>query len=429
MTATNSLATDGSGSRRGELTSPIKIVAGAMLAAAAAALILVCVVQAVGDRLALTHPEAALKWGGPNPDALAALAAARFADTARPGHDAQARLYAAQALRRAPLNLDALRILALEAEKAEDDRTARELMRIGNRDSRRDLLTQLWLFGDATETRDWRGAGFHADALLRQQWQLAQTLFPVMILTLKQPPATSAFVERLGQRPGWRVPFLRSIAIADPSSASRVFASLRAGQAPPTEAEAAILIDQLIARDDFAGAHAEWLRSLSPAARPGADLVYNGAFQATPAPPPFNWRMASVDGGVAEFFQDTYGGASLHVQAPAVKTAPLAEQLLMLAPGAYRLAGEARVEGAAGGARFSWRITCAGAAQSLIGQADQASGPPGWAPFVTEFMVPPGDCAAQWLRLNGLAHDGFEPTQGWYRAIRVTPAAATAGGR
>ncbi|HEY7851684.1 MAG TPA: hypothetical protein VIB82_01840, partial [Caulobacteraceae bacterium] len=365
-----------------------------------------------------------VKWGGPNPDALAALAAARFADTTVPGHDALARLYAARALRAAPLNAAALRILALEAERADDDRAAGALMRIGDRDSRRDLLTQLWLFGNATETRDWPAASRHADALLRQEWTLAATVYPVMILALKDPRAAGPFADRLRARPDWRRTFLKSIAVADPPGAARLFEALAAAGDPPTEAESGVLVGRLVAQGDYGGARAEWLRLLPHGAPVGRDLIYDGGFLALPGASPFNWRLISADGANAELGKSADGASALHVQAPAARTAALAEQLLVLPPGPYRLSGKVRIEAAPSDDRFSWRVACAGRPDTALGEARQAPGAQGWRPFTADFTVPASGCPAQWLRLDGLAHEGFETTEAWYRSLRVTPLAS-----
>jgi hypothetical protein len=387
-------------------------------------LIGVCGLQAARAYLADHDPEAALSWGLANPDALSAVAEARLGDVRRPGHDAEATRFARQALTAAPLDEKALRVLALETDQAGGHAQARMLMVIADRWSRRDSFVQLWLLQQAVFEGDWPSAGLHADALLRRRWQLETIVFPALINALSDPQAVAPIVDRLSRNPDWRRSFLRVLAgrSLDLAAAARVFEALAATRAPPTDEESGYLIGRYVAQGNYADARTLWSRLLPRGTAPGRTLVYNGDFRKLPGAPPFNWQLAPSEGEIVEITPAADGAPALHVTAPAPKDVAAAEQLLTLPPGVYRLSGMALVEPGVSGDLFSWRVECvARSAGGGVAEARQASGPIGWRPFAIDIRVAAPGCDAQWLRLVGLAHNGFEPAEAWYRGRRIEP--------
>src|SRR4029078_4582807 len=84
------------------------------------------------------------------------------------------------------------------------------------------------------------------------------------------------------------------------------------------------------------------------------DLIFDAGFSNPAPPPPFNWTLTSSTVGLAE----RQSGGKLHVIFYGQEDGVLASQLLVLAPGTYRLA--MRVTG--GGAQLRslrWSLTCA----------------------------------------------------------------------
>ena len=395
-------------------------------------LIVACGLQAARVTLAGQSPELALKFGLANADALSAVAEAREADAHRPGHDAEASRYAEDALRAAPLDVRALRVLALEAEKAGGATRARMLMVIADRWSRRDTASQLWLFQQAMMEGDWPNASLHADALLRRHWRLANVLFPAMASALRDPAAVAPFVARLNEVPDWRHPFLSALSwhAPDPAVPARLFLALAASPIPPTDEDSSNLVSRYVAQGDYAEARALWLRLLPHAAvkTPGP-LLYNGDFRPLPGAAPFNWRLIQTEGATAEVLPAADGAPALHVLGPAAKDAAAADQLITLPPGAWRLTGRVLIEPGLTGDLFAWRISCVAQLAIPIAEARQVGGQGGWRVFAADFQVAPG-CQAQWLRLFGLAHTGFEPAEAWYRGLSLqalppTPAQET----
>jgi hypothetical protein len=102
----------------------------------------------------------------------------------------------------------------------------------------------------------------------------------------------------------------------------------------------------------------------------------------------------------------------------------VAEQLVYLEPGAYRLTAAVRTESGHPADRLAWTLTCATA-----GGGERASTPAGaagaptdaWAALSGRFEVP-ANCPAQWLRLETRAADRRDPTLVWFDRVRLARA-------
>jgi hypothetical protein len=404
--------------------------AGAVALTAAAAVLLAgaCGLQAWRTWLGRVNPAAAQRLGVATPEALSTLAAQQFADTSEAGHDRAAKADAGAALLAAPLDAPAVRVLALEAEGDGDTERAQTLMRLADQRSRRDAVTQMWLFADDLPRRNFADGFRHADAALRLDWRLGDLLFPAMISAAAVPAAATPLALRLETEPDWRRTFLAALAQRgpDPAAAARVFAVLATTDSPPTDAESSALIGRMVAAGDIAGAHAAWLRLLPTGARAPGVGVYDGDFAPVPGAAPFNWILQSDDGAIAQEGPAGDDRPALYVRSPPEATHTLASQMLLLPPGRWRLTGRVRVEPGQDGDLFAWRIACAGG--SDLGETRVGATPTGWRTFAGEFDVPAG-CPAQWLRLFGLAHEGFEPGEATWRGLAVQPIQGAAAAR
>src|SRR5581483_1891723 len=115
--------------------------------------------------------------------------------------------------------------------------------------------------------------------------------------------------------------------------------------APADDEEAGFLVGRLIGDDDAQRARSVWAALLPGQAAPQTAGLYDGDFAPRPGAAPFNWRLAAGGEAVAERAQPPRplpsGGApaALHVQFTPTTPARLAEQMLLLPPGRYRLTG------------------------------------------------------------------------------------------
>lgn len=159
---------------------------------------------------------------------------------------------------------------------------------------------------------------------------------------------------------------------------------------PPPWARA--LIESLVEARRYRDALALWQRfNRMPPARAGA---FNPGFDNPAALPPFNWRLSTNVGGVAERMAD----GALEVVHFGRQDTELAELLLLLEPGRYRLQFSAESASRADGTRLFWRISCAGRPATLVNLPFGRLTP---TPQVrrAEFEVTRGDCPAQVIKL------------------------------
>jgi len=122
-------------------------------------------------------------------------------------------------------------------------------------------------------------------------------------------------------------------------------------------------------------------------------LIHDASFSDKAAPPPFNWSLTSSAVGLAE----REPGGRLHAVFYGQEDGILATQLLLLAPGSYRLS-MGLVGGPVNAKALTWSLWCDKAA-APIGSVTLDAATRGW-----RFDVPSG-CAAQWLKLSGASTD------------------------
>jgi hypothetical protein len=153
-----------------------------------------------------------------------------------------------------------------------------------------------------------------------------------------------------------------------------------------------VLLGKMVAAGDYSTARALWA-SVAHVRLSPSTLLYNGSFRDVEAPPPFGWKLASSNLGIA----DRQPG-SLHVIYYGEEDGVLASQLLLLAPGSYRLNTKLASDGVHP-ELLSWSIRCDRSARPLSGASAEFAAKRGWS-----FDIPAG-CSAQWLELWGKSGD------------------------
>ncbi|MEO7634712.1 MAG: hypothetical protein ABIS38_03565 [Sphingomicrobium sp.] len=170
------------------------------------------------------------------------------------------------------------------------------------------------------------------------------------------------------------------------------------------------LLQSLIAAGDYAKARSIWAEVAKVRAAPG-DELYDAAFAQPSAPPPFNWALTSSSVGLAE----RQSNGRLHAIFYGQQNGPLARQLLMLKPGAYRLSQRAAGDPAQL-ASLMWTLTCVRASDAVarIDVATAARAP--W------MFVVPASCPAQWLELAGVSSDIVRQSEVTISDLKLTRA-------
>jgi hypothetical protein len=324
-----------------------------------------------------------------------------------------------------PLDAAALRTLGFALALEGRDARAEAILDFVARRSWRDGPAQAWMFERRLSQGRFDEAFAHADALLRRDdtGTISDAVFPVLKAAASYEAPRGALVEALSHGPPWRKGFLQSLAAGgEPSAAYEVFLGLRRTRSGPRPAEFAPLIDRLVGDRQYDEALAKWM-TLSGARNSDA-LLRDGDFTATTdrAPAPFAWSVAEGGGASSEIrpSPESTGGA-LWIDYDGYSIPRLPRQLLVLAPGAYRLTWRQRIEPDADGGRLAWRIRCAEDSRVLASQPAAQPVPGIWRSFSIDFEAPAAGCAGQWLQLEAEPGDRRVDTVVWYRAFRIAP--------
>ena len=185
------------------------------------------------------------------------------------------------------------------------------------------------------------------------------------------------------------------------------------------------LIARLAEQGRYGAARAVWrtVYGLTPAQV--ATPVFDAGFAELPGSAPFNWTLTASGLGAADMLNGT-----LSVNYYGRDTGTLAQQLLVLAPGAYRFA--VTVEGAKTGTGpfLSWSLRCAARGKGapgpeLMNLAATATGTPHR--VAAAFTVPAG-CPAQQLTLIGTAGEFPAPVTLTLSKLDLAPATSIPGG-
>jgi hypothetical protein len=243
-------------------------------------------------------------------------------------------------------------------------------------------------------------------ALARLAPNGAKSLAPYVAAYAKSRSTWPQLKALFRSEPGLEENALVSLA-ADAANADTVLALANPGRAGPSSPWLAPLLESLVKAGEFAKARQVW----STVAHVGLDreaLLYDPAFTQRDAPPPFNWTLTSSTLGFAERLR----GGGLHVIFYGQEDGALASQLLVLAPGRYRLTTTASGTPTNGNA-LHWALTCAGAREPFASIPLTAAIAGAWS-----FVVPAG-CAGQRLELSGSSPDIPAQSEATIRSVNL----------
>ena len=122
-------------------------------------------------------------------------------------------------LKNNPLSRSSLRIIAMNADAAQNIPRARAAMALSSRTSRRDTLAQIWLLEKAAEQNDFDALLTHYDAAVTVTPELASVIHPILVATLEYDAARSALTPYIRRGARWMPSFLniasRDAAVGD----------------------------------------------------------------------------------------------------------------------------------------------------------------------------------------------------------------------
>jgi hypothetical protein len=333
----------------------------------------------------------------------------------------------AASLRLDPLNLIALRELGLRQDRQGRLAEAEATFTFVAGRTWRDAPTEAWLVRRRLGQGRLEAAFENADSLLRQDADqtMRPILFPMLTAAAAYVEARPVLEARLALAPPWRSDFLRELGTrGEAAGAARVFVALASGGTPPTPREYAPLINRLVSGGRYRDALDAWSAITGPAGA-AEQALRDGDFTGTPDGTAFTWSAAEGVGATSEVGQAPAGspGRALRVDYDGFSSPALPAQLLVLAPGRYRLAWREQTD-PAGPDRLYWRLRCADSGQALA-RASALSPTPtdrtGWRAEAMDLEIPAASCVAQWLELIATPGEKREPTTAWYAAFRLVP--------
>lgn len=329
------------------------------------------------------------------------------------------------ALARSPFDVRALRVVGLTEARAGREDSADEILTLAGNWSLRDDPSHAWLVEHRLKRGDYASAFAHADTLVRRRDDIRPTIFNLFTTaaTLDGQRALPEIAVMLSSSPPWRQAYLESLHIdaRGLQTAVNLAILLQAGRAPLTNDELYQLYIHLLDKGQLQALEVVRRRLNRPSA---STLVTNGGFGDASAPEPFQWRLAQDAGVIVEIVPDDVRPAdpALRVDYDGYASSRVAEQLMFLRPGRYRLSGESRAEEGDPAARLALTLTCSPGDAQILATPAAAPGANVWTAFSTTFTVPEG-CQAQWLRLETRPGDRPDRTALWLDKIAVNPLA------
>lgn len=320
---------------------------------------------------------------------------------------------ARRALRQDATAVLALSTLGLNADLRGDKNGARRLFVQAQRQSRRDLRTQLWMIEDAVERGSIPEALKQYDRALRVAPQLGGLLYPVLATANAEPAIRRELVRTLAGRPSWGESFVSyaSRSAPDRRAVAALFLDLRrAGVTVPQPSRAAV-VDALIA-----SGHVDEAWRYYALDHPGVDRRRSrdprfSAGLATPSQ--FDWVpidnagvMTAMSDGIVDF------------TAPASTGGPLLRQLQIMPPGTYRLFGRSEGVDQAPQSRPYWTLQCQDGRE--LGRVPLPASAEAKATFAGMFNVPVG-CPVQTLVLVAQTSDAMTGVSGRIDQAELVP--------
>lgn len=315
-----------------------------------------------------------------------------------------------------PTAVAALEVLAFQAslagEKARSDAIFGHIAQL----SRRSLRSQMWAIEHAVERGDVRGALRHYDLALRTSREAPALLYPTLATALREPRIREGLVEIVSARPEWSetfFTFLANSAIAPVNSFAFFERLSERGIAPSDEVKAS-LVDQLFANRAFDEAfqlyktfrvNAETTRSRDPK----FEVITSRAAI-------FDWMPGEASGLSVGIFPKKGGGLVDFALAPNVGGTVI-QQLQILPPGTYRLAGRMTGIEQPVATRPYWVLTCEGGRELGRVEISNSSEKPSFSGLVN---VPAG-CAVQTVALIARPSAGIGGVAGQVHSAALSP--------
>lgn len=376
------------------------------------------------DSLIDDEPHRALAWDTANPPAWLALAQRQL----QTGDTQQAAASARQLLHLAPLQADAFAIIAQAAEAGGDSAAAHRLFALAVRRAPRDEYARAWMIGTQLHDGDYPAALRNVDILFNIAPVHESTLMPLLARAADADAKFAAALGRfLGTGPTWRGGMLDELlAHATLPAVDAVFDALSTSTQGLDDADAGRWYTHLEDAGRWDEAYSRWIGRERIAAGSSVPAVWNGNFERPATGIGFDWVMRGEPGVSIERIP-VAGGRGAHVAEVTFLGRRANDigfsQLLLLAPGAYRLSFRARAEDLRSDQGMQWTIRCLPNGPVVAG-SPHLGGSFDWRDVAVELTIRAAQCPAQRLALvNPGAGGAAKIVSGkiWFADFQIRP--------
>ncbi|MEK6637501.1 MAG: hypothetical protein AABY88_05390 [Pseudomonadota bacterium] len=376
----------------------------------------------LGNALESRNPQLAVQIDAGNGSALSNLANARMLAAKTPEEIPEIAKLGSQALIESPLQIEALRTIGFIEDGDGNATKARQILGIASKISKRDALTQAWLFDRYYREGRMGNALEAADIVMRQERGSWDFLVAELLKFSDDPRMVNPIAQTLSYNPNWRGTFLEGLGRSGktPQIAYQIFRRLQTLGQPANTAELTAYFSRFHDASMPALSWQSWT-DLVPAAKSG-DLIRDGGFEGIDAPPPYNWSFYQSDGVYAERVANPKGvGRALYLSYGGDSLANFANQMLALKPGTYRLALNVYAEAATTKNQFILYLRCGGINTTReIEKIDLTATLGQWSTKRLDFKVDTG-CPTQQIWVSGLGRPGSKDATMWLDNVRLTP--------
>ena len=334
----------------------------------------------------------------------------------------EAKALARQELRRVPLSENALLATGIERLVKRDNRGADALIGRALARNPRSRLARLFMLEVELRANEVERAASDMTILSRLLPDVEKLFIPELARFARDPQTRSALQRTVRSDPQVFGRLLYHLAQKgeDPTVVLQLAGSDPPMPGPDEPDWRQALLTAMIARGDVVQARTLWQRIAAAAKSDADNFVYDGSFRGLPGLPPFNWAFSASEMGAAE--RERHGG--LQVQYYGRTAGELASQLVVLAPGAYRIAFRAEGDLSTAQHRILWRMQCV-QTNALIFELPLANITYAGRTIAADFAVPQ-NCPAQWLKLVGEPTEFPKIENVLIRNVRIQPRAAAA---
>lgn len=322
------------------------------------------------------------------------------------------------ALRQDPTAVEALSVLALQAQLRNDLALARRIFTVSNALSRRELEPQIWGIEEAVTRGDINGALRHYDIALRSSRSASETLFPVLASAIGEARIRAMLLQLMGETPVWGEDFVNFVAdrAINPAAAVLFFREGEAVNLPVDNADRARIVDALAATGDYESAW-RYYTSFTPGAERNRIRAGDFAQVEDVAPTLFDWRTSDNVELFTGFSRE--GGGNADFSAPPSTGGILLRQAQLLPPGRYRLQGRSSGVEQPENSLPYWMVTCIDGRE--LGRVNLPSTGPASGEFSGDFVVP-GNCPVQTLLLMARSSDAIGGVTGRIEEVQLASA-------